>query len=139
MKLPTVRLLLLFVYITARCQSLPCITQPIIIMSSTIINDVNAVMILFKEAAESHGGNENKVPDYMFHGLRVLVENIFERQDNINNDLKENYEKQLNDLKENYDKELSDGDSVIDKLRVDLRKYIFDIDGQAQYNRSENF
>ena len=132
MEVPTVRVLLLIVYITARCESLPCIM-------STIVNDVNMVMNLFKEAAEGHGGNQNKLPDYMIHGLRVLVENIFERQDNINTDLKENHEKQLKDLKENYDRELSDRDSVIDKLRVDLRKCIFDIDGQAQYNRSENF
>ena len=143
MQIPTVRLLVLligFVYLyhTDNSDFVPCNTHLNNNMSN-IVNDVNAVLALFKQAAQDYGGTNNEVPGFMLHGLRVLVENIFERQDNINNDLKENYETQLSDMKTYYETQKYDKDVEITTLKADIRKLKFELDNQAQYNRSENF
>ena len=69
-------------------------------------NDVNAVMALFKQAAEDFGEGKNTIQPYLLHGLRVMVENVFERQDSINSDMKEKYDTQLSEKQKVIDEKL---------------------------------
>ena len=98
-------------------------------------NDVNLVLTLFKQSVEDFGKKgEHTVPPHMLHGLRVLVENIFERQDNINNEVQESYDIKLKEKQKVIDEQLK----VINKLEADIRQCHFDNDALAQYNRREN-
>ena len=99
------------------------------------VNDVNHVMALFKEAAEDYGDSgKNTIAPYLLHGLRVMVDNIFERQDNIIKDMKEDYERQLGDKQNVIDEKLE----VIDELKDEIKQQQFENDALAQYNRLEN-
>ena len=96
--------------------------------------DVNLVMTLFQQAAQDHGEGKNIIPPYLLHGLRVLVDNVFERQDNVNTDLIEAYEKKLSDKQLVIDEKLKE----IDDLKGEIRKCHFENDALGQYNRREN-
>ena len=105
---------------------------------SNINTDVKAVMTLFKSAADDHisknkptrsstQSNNIEVSPSLMHALGVMLENIFEREDNAKNDMRIEYEGKL-----------SEKQKEIDELRADHRKLMFEMDALAQYNRSEN-
>ena len=96
---------------------------------SDIATDVNCIMALFKEAAVEHDSSQGKpdIPEYMYYAMKVMLTNILEREDNAKKEMKEDYTKKLNE-KQNQ----------IDTLKAKYRKCLFEIDAQAQYNRSEN-
>ena len=106
--------------------------------------DVNLIMNLFKKAADDYSTknktrntsqlNNNEVSPALTHALRVLVENILEREDSI----KEGFEDKLNETKSHYEVELDKCRKEISELRADQRKLLFEMDAQSQYNRSDN-
>ena len=63
----------------------------------------------------------------LMHALGVMLENIFEREDNVKNEMRIEYEDKLQKKQ-----------TEIYELRADHRKLMFDMDALAQYNRSEN-
>ena len=136
MSVPLVRLLLcvysVCVIVCLPCRQVNIATQCVM---ANRINDVNVVMALFKEAAEDYGDSgKNSIAPYLLHGLRVMVDNIFERQDNSIKDLKEDYEKQLDDKQKVIDDKLQ----VIDDLNCKIIEQGFENDALGQYNRLEN-
>ena len=107
--------------------------------------DVNLIMDLFKTAADDFSKKTkntrnspqtdiNEVSPALTHALRVLVENILEREDSI----KEGFEDKLNETKSHYEVELDKCRKEISELRADQRKLLFEMDAQSQYNRSDN-
>ena len=76
----------------------------------------------------------NIVPPYLLCGLRVMVENLLERQDNNSNEMKEEYEKELENKQKVIDEQLQ----TIENLEGKILENYFKIDDQAQYNRREN-
>ena len=62
---------------------------------SDIATDVNCIMALFKQAAVDHSSSKGKpdIPDYMYHALSVLLTNVFERQDNAMQEMRDEFQK----------------------------------------------
>ena len=108
---------------------------------SNIPADVKLIMSLFKSAADDHSSKNkstrttnNEVSPALMHAIGILVQNILEREDSI----KQDYEDKLSHIQKIYEDKLSDNKREIDELRAGQRKLMFELDAQAQYNRSEN-
>ena len=106
---------------------------------SNISADCNLIMTLFKDAADDYAKKNkmtrnNKVSPVFTNALTVMVTNILEREDSI----KQDYEEKLNETKNHYEAELSKCKNEISELKAEQRMFLFELDAQAQYNRSEN-
>ena len=108
---------------------------------SNITADVKLIMTLFKNAADDHSSRNkstrttnNEVSPALMHAIGILVQNILEREDFI----KKEFEEKLIANQKLYEDKLSDSKREINELRAGQRKLMFDLDAQAQYNRSEN-
>ena len=83
-----------------------------------------------RQKGKPDDGDENclkEVPPYILKCFKILVTNLTEREDNLRKE-----------LEEKFDRKLAEKDEIISELEKKVRANHFNIDAQAQYNRSEN-
>ena len=110
---------------------------------SDIATDVNMILALFEKAAEDHGSGQNDkgkpdIPPYLIPALRVMLTNIFEREDNAKTEMKDQFKRELDAKQDEIDKLKKDKQEEIDNLKKSIRLCKFENDANAQYSRSEN-
>ena len=79
-----------------------------------------------------------EIPAYVIAMLNILVINITEREDTKIQELRDEFEDKLAQKVIEFDTKLSEKDTIITNLTKKVRGNTFDLDAQAQYNRSEN-